>query len=874
MRLFGYYALHSFVNQVKKLCKTWVVVFLIVCLLLGVLIGFGAAALEDVAGVPEEPVAEEIAEPQQEEDSLELSIEPAALVELIAGGAILLLFFFEAVSADKNGSRIFLPADVNLLFPSPMKPQSVLMFRLGTQLGTALVATIYIVFQLPNLMLNLGLSGWGAAAILVTWFFSILIGKLLQVMLYTICSSTPGFKKYLRKGVYALVLILGLAFFAYFKTSGLDALAAADRFFNAPVTRWIPFWGWLKGLAMFVGGENWAGAALCTALLAAGCAGLVFLIWHINADFYEDAMAKSEETAALLEKANSEKTSGTAATRQRKKERKSSLLRDGLNHGWGANIFFHKTMYNRFRFAHFHFFTKTMETYLVTALGVSAALRFYFGTNNPLAVVLTLGGLVFFRAMANPLAEDTGMDFFRLIPESTWQKLFYSLLGGTVNCLLDLLLPMLAASALLMVNPMKLLIWLPLIVSVDFYAVSVVSFIDLSVPGSIGKTIKQLITILFIYFGLLPDIAALAFGIALGHTALAAVGATVINLALGVAAFSLASVFLQPKGRDYIQAVHQQDLKKARKMFSRLGFAVFAIFLLTTVVQYAALLAAQLWFPAVLFSEWGIWLLTMLPQYLVAMPVGMLLMRRVPSHIPQHHPLGLSRGVKFFFISIFAMFSGNIIGNLVTMLASFLTNSPVQNPLNLFVTGENLAAELLFMVILAPLYEELIFRKMLIDRMNPYGGKTAVVLSALLFGLFHGNFNQFFYAFGLGLVFGYIYLNTGKLRYTVIAHMLVNFISGVCAQEIVSRVNLDGLDQGQSPNGWFFALAGYGLLLVVGSIIGLVLLCVNKRSLKYPAGSLELPRGSRVRVCCLNVGMGLILVCCAILMIVSVLPQG
>ena len=72
---------------------------------------------------------------------------------------------------------------MNLLFPSPMKPQSVLMFRLATQLGTALIATIYIVFQLPNLMLNLGLSGWGAAAILITWFSAIFIGKLLHVLL-------------------------------------------------------------------------------------------------------------------------------------------------------------------------------------------------------------------------------------------------------------------------------------------------------------------------------------------------------------------------------------------------------------------------------------------------------------------------------------------------------------------------------------------------------------------------------------------------------------------------------------------------------------------------------------------------------------------
>ena len=47
MRFFGYYALHSFVNQVRKLCKTWVLVFLVVCMLIGGVIGIFAATLED-----------------------------------------------------------------------------------------------------------------------------------------------------------------------------------------------------------------------------------------------------------------------------------------------------------------------------------------------------------------------------------------------------------------------------------------------------------------------------------------------------------------------------------------------------------------------------------------------------------------------------------------------------------------------------------------------------------------------------------------------------------------------------------------------------------------------------------------------------------
>ena len=53
----------------------------------------------------------------------------------------------------------------------------------------------------------------------------------------------------------------------------------------------------------------------------------------------------------------------------------------------------------------------------------------------------------------------------------------------------------------------------------------------------------------------------------------------------------------------------------------------------------------------------------------------------------------------------------------------------------------------LYMVICAPILEEYIFRKLIVDRTVKYGQGVAVVLSGLMFGLFHGNLNQFAYAF-------------------------------------------------------------------------------------------------------------------------------
>ena len=549
MRLFGYYAWHSFINQLRKLFKTWVLIFLVVCMAIGALIGVGAAMLDDAAGGDEEIVESEIIE--EEPGTIEkLGIEPEEIVELVVGGIILVVFVFQAISADKNGSKIFLPADVNLLFSSPMKPQSVLLFRLMTQLGTSILASVYLLFQLPNLVLNLGLSIWVALAMIATWCLTIVIGKLLQILLYIVCSTNVKLKSHLRNGIYVFLLVIAGAYLLYWKTSGEHYMVAATGFFNGSVSRFIPLWGWLKGFCMFAIEGNIVGLLVSFAAIVVGGSLLTYIIWHIKADFYEDAMAKSEETAELLAAAQSAK--GGVTVIRRKKDRSDKLHRDGMRHGSGANVFFHKAMYNRFRFAHLGIFTKTSETYLVAAIGTAVLCRFVIQTNGLIPIILTLGALTFFRAMGNPLEQDTQMDHFLLIPESTWHKLFWSLLGGTANCFLDLLPAVIVSALLLGENVLLALAWLPLIVSVDFFATTVGAFIGFSVPVSAGKMVKQLVQIMFIYFGLLPDVAIMAVGLTFDQPVLAAIGCTVINVLLGLVFFFLSPLFLEPKdGKKY-----------------------------------------------------------------------------------------------------------------------------------------------------------------------------------------------------------------------------------------------------------------------------------------------------------------------------------
>ncbi len=73
------------------------------------------------------------------------------------------------------------------------------------------------------------------------------------------------------------------------------------------------------------------------------------------------------------------------------------------------------------------------------------------------------------------------------------------------------------------------------------------------------------------------------------------------------------------------------------------------------------------------------------------------------------------------------------------------------------------------------LTEEFIFRGIILNSVRPYGKVFAIFSSSFLFGLVHGNLEQFVFAFITGIFFSYVTLLTGSLLPSVIVHFLNNF---------------------------------------------------------------------------------------------------
>lgn len=516
MRLALYYICHTFKNQLRKIFKTWVAVFFAVCLVLGVVVGLGAGFIvslsDDTSSSSSETVSDDSSVQPSEDDEIILTHEEIAEVqeifELAVGGIALLVFVLHILTGQKSGSSIFLMPDVNLLFSAPIKPQSVLMFRLVMQMGSMIAASIYLLFQIPNLCVNLGLGVWSALGLFAVWLFITVYSKLLSVLVYTFASSGNRSKRLIRPLTYGAISVIGVAFFLYMKINGVSVYTAAKSFFNADITRYIPIWGWVKGASVGAVSGDPLRFFVYVAVMIAGAVAMSWLIWRIKADFYEEALQKSSETAEAIQAA----ADNGAMVVRRKKERSEKLKRDGFSKGFGANVYFHKAIYNRARFAKLGLFNATVTVYLCLSLAVSLALKFVFEYQNIFVVACVIGAVAFFRSLGNPISQDIRQSSFFLIPESAYKKMFYSLLGGTATCLLDLIPAFAVAYIILGGNILHALLYLVFITAVDFYSSNVGVFLDVSMSTSIAKTIRNVIQIMIIYAGILPIIGIMAVG--------------------------------------------------------------------------------------------------------------------------------------------------------------------------------------------------------------------------------------------------------------------------------------------------------------------------------------------------------------------------
>lgn len=546
MRLWGYYALHTFINTIKKIFKSKVMIVILCSFLIGGVVGgsvgFISSLVEDQAQT-ESSVSKDdkTNDPAQMEEDF-MTVHADAIRESIPAATMILLLvvvLWGIYGGSKKGSDFFLMADANILFAAPLKAQTVLMFRLSFQMLALLFFTFYLIFQVPSMKLILGLDNFAIVAIFLAWGMLLFMSKLMSVFTYTLTATYEHLKKYVVPFVFAVGLLVVAATGAVYISTGNDYMATLRLTYGADWSNYIPVFGWYKAMVMnAINGHVFASLGYM-ALNFVFLIALVWGIWHIKADFYEDALAGAQKrddmTKAALEGRNINKDKKQSAKRAQKLEhkvRKSYELK-----GWGASVFLHKSILNRRRFSKFGFVTNTLLLYLAIG-GLGAAFMAYKTDLREISVIgLIMALTLFFRNFGNPIEIESSHNWLFLVPEDPYKKVLYAILAGSVDCVLDLLPGIVVATVILRGNPLIALLWLATLVSMDFMFSCFGLLLQAILPSSAMDVVKSMLQMMLRAFIIVVIAIAFAIGTVLQGLALGAVFCMFTSLAVGTICF-------------------------------------------------------------------------------------------------------------------------------------------------------------------------------------------------------------------------------------------------------------------------------------------------------------------------------------------------
>lgn len=320
-------------------------------------------------------------------------------------------------------------------------------------------------------------------------------------------------------------------------------------------------------------------------------------------------------------------------------------------------------------------------------------------------------------------------------------------------------------------------------------------------------------------------------------------------------------------------------VKGGRQFFNKLGIGFFFGTLIIYGLQIGiAFLFEKLW-PEVLENGDISLLVSMAPMYALGMPLMMLLISLVPAEKLPKKKMSVGKWLLAAMMAYSIMYISNLVGTVITFVVSLVKGDVVDNAIQEIAYGTGTGMRILIMVICAPIFEELIFRKFLMDRAVRYGEGVAIVLSGVLFGLFHGNVAQFVYATTLGMFLGFIYVKTGKLIYTIALHMFVNFIGGVLGVWILDISGYSELMANPAMMEEQLAEMLVGLVIMLGYvgilmcmvIAGFVLMIVFRKKFKANPGKIRIPKGKGFVTVMCNAGMILFTLFFVVVMIFQLL---
>lgn len=296
-----------------------------------------------------------------------------------------------------------------------------------------------------------------------------------------------------------------------------------------------------------------------------------------------------------------------------------------------------------------------------------------------------------------------------------------------------------------------------------------------------------------------------------------------------------------------LQKKNPLELTTAKKNYSAAGvmLSVFGVLMISLGACYDSVM--ELFFGEdIMTKDWYSWVGTIAITDVICLIAVLALASKIEKTPVEKHKMTFGQFISAVFMNAGVIGAGMIIGFFADQLMFSTVGTMGGQAITDMMMGSDDFWRILTVGIGAPIVEELVFRKFLIDRIHKYGEGIAIFVSGIFFGLFHGNFTQFFFATGIGLFLAFIYMRTGKIWYTILLHMVVNLATSVISMKLVSMLDLEKMyeflemENMMSPEAEeimmeimpsMLLFSGWVLFLIASVIVGWVLLIRNRRKL-------------------------------------------
>lgn len=230
--------------------------------------------------------------------------------------------------------------------------------------------------------------------------------------------------------------------------------------------------------------------------------------------------------------------------------------------------------------------------------------------------------------------------------------------------------------------------------------------------------------------------------------------------------------------------------------------------------------------------------------YVLAMGLPLILVlfwRRLFTSKPlKTHPTG---GIGFLAVlgSVGGCMGANIVTGILMAYLEYWGVPMPEMPQMMEQTPVSLLMNVFVIAVLPAVLEEAVFRGCVLRVLRPYGDGFALVVSAILFGLMHGNVRQIPFALIVGLVLGWLYVTTNSIWWPMLIHFINNALS-VCMEYLA-------FDMGDTATGVFYGGIIYGLA-IVGAVAAIIMLFTRGDQLRLRPSTSCLRTGQKISVVC------------------------